>query len=121
MSILVVLEHNAGAWHPASLEALAAGQQLGAGLGLPVVAVLAGSGVSGLAADAATRKLERVYSIEHELLAAYTPDGHTAALEALVRARSPEWVLFPHTYRTRDFAPKLATRFQRSMAGDVVA
>ncbi len=121
MSILVVLEQDGGRWHPASMEALAAAQQLGAALGLPVSAALPGHGVAPLAAEAAARKLERVYAIQHELLGAYTADGFTAALESLIRSTAPELVLFPHTYRVRDFAPKLATRFSQAMVSDVVA
>ena len=40
MSILVVLEQQAGQWHRMSWETLAAGQQLGAALGQPVEAAV---------------------------------------------------------------------------------
>ena len=67
------------------------------------------------------RKLARVYAVEHELLEDYTADGYTAALEELIRKVNPSWCLFPHTYQVRDFAPKLATRFDQVLVSDVIA
>lgn len=121
MSILAILEQRAGAWHRMSWETLAAAQQLGKDLQQPVSAVVAGSDVSGLAAELAGKQLERVYAIEHELLKDYTPDGYTAALRQLLESAKPRVVLFPHTYQVRDFAPKLATALGRVLVSDVVA
>jgi electron transfer flavoprotein alpha subunit len=36
----------------------------------------------------------------------------------LIRQAEPSIVLLPHTYRVRDFAPKLATRFEQSLISD---
>jgi electron transfer flavoprotein alpha subunit len=121
MSVLVVLEQQAGKWHRMSWETLAAAQQFGASLGLPVEAAIAGTGVGALAAEAATKKVAKVYAVEHELLKDYTADGYTAAIEELVRKVNPKIVLFPHTYQVRDFAPKLATRFDQVLISDVIA
>jgi electron transfer flavoprotein alpha subunit len=121
MSVLVVLEQQAGKRHRMSWETLAAAQQFGASLGLPVEAAIAGTGVGALAAEAATKKVAKVYAVEHELLKDYTADGYTAAIEELVRKVNPKIVLFPHTYQVRDFAPKLATRFDQVLISDVIA
>jgi electron transfer flavoprotein alpha subunit len=123
MSILVILEQQAGKWHRMSWETLAAAQQFGASLGLPVEAAVVGSrdNVGALAAEAATKKVAKVYAVEHELLKDYTADGYSAAVEALVRKVNPKIVLFPHTYQVRDFAPKVATRFDQVLISDVIA
>jgi electron transfer flavoprotein alpha subunit len=121
MSVLVVLEQQAGKWHRMSWETLAAAQQFGASLGLPVEAAVVGSGVGALAAEAATKKVAKVYAVEHDLLKDYTADGYTAAVEALVRKVNPKIVLFPHTYQVRDFAPNVATRFEQVLISDVIA
>ena len=121
MSVLVVLEHQSGKWNRMSWETLAAGQQFAAWLGQPVEAAVAGHGMAALAAEAAAKKLAKVYSVEHELLGHYTADAYTAALEDLVRRVKPALVLFPHTYQTRDFAPRLATRFSQVLVSDVIA
>jgi electron transfer flavoprotein alpha subunit len=121
MSILAILEQRAGAWHRMSWETLAAAQQLGVELQQPVSAAVAGHEISALAGELAGKQLERVHTVEHELLKDYTPDGYSLALRQLIAAVKPRLVLFPHTYQVRDFAPKLATALQRVMVSDAVA
>ncbi len=120
MSILVILEQRGGAWNRMSFETLAAAAQMGRETGQPVSAAVAGDGVAALAAEAAAYKVEKVYAIEHELLTRYTADAYTAAFEQLIRSAGPDLVLLPHTYRVRDFAPRLATRFGRVLVSDAV-
>ena len=112
MSILVLLEQTGGNWHRMGWETLAAGQQLGQALGLPVAAAVIGE-----AKEAAEAKLDRVYTIA---AIDYTPDAFTAAFKQLIDHVKPTYVLFPHTYQVRDFAPKLATRFGKVLVSDVV-
>ena|SRR5271166_4308116 len=119
--ILVITEQRAGAWNRMSFETLAAGQQLASELGQSASAAVPGQGSGALAAELASKKLDKVYAVDHELLNVYTADGFTAALEQLIRKVQPDYVLFPHTYQVRDFAPKLATRFQQVLVSDVIA
>lgn len=114
--VLVVLEHRGGSINRMSFEALAAGRQLAERLGLECsAAVLGESGAGGSVGGA------KVYSVEHALLKDYTADGYVAGLEQLVKKVEPAYVLFPHTYQVRDFAPALATRFKQVLISDVVA
>ena len=99
-----------GVLHKMSLETLAAAQQLGG----PVSAAVFGHNPADAAAALARCRLERVWAVGHPLLARYTADGAAAALE-------PPLVLFPHTYQTRDYAPKLATRRGCALVSDVTA
>jgi electron transfer flavoprotein alpha subunit len=121
--VLVVLEQRAGTWNRMSFEALAAGQQLAAKLGIPCSAAVLGSGpeVATLAAEVAGKQLETVYSVDHALLTPYTSDGFVIALEQVVQRVTPAFVVFPHTYQVRDFAPALATRFRKVLISDVIA
>jgi electron transfer flavoprotein alpha subunit len=116
MSVLVIMQQGGGTWHRMSLETLAAGQQIAADLGIPVQAAVIGP----LAAELASKKLDRVWQLDSAALDTYTPDGYTAAFEALLKHANPSLVLFPHTYEVRDFAPKLATRMGRVLISDVV-
>jgi electron transfer flavoprotein alpha subunit len=121
MSVLVILEQQGGKWHRMSWETLAAGQQFAAALGQPVEAAVFGQGVSALAAEAATKNVAKVYAVEHDLLKDYTADAYSSAVEALIRRVNPTLVLFPHTYQVRDFAPKVATRFNQVLVSDVIS
>ncbi len=118
--VLVVMEQRGGTWHRMSWETLAAGQQLAAQMGQKVFAAVLGQGIEELAKQLATKNLDHVHAVEHSLLATYTADGFTAALEQLIRKFNPSIVLFPHTYQVRDFAPKLATRFNQVLVSDAV-
>jgi electron transfer flavoprotein alpha subunit len=51
----------------------------------------------------------------------YTADAYTAAVEELIGKVKPTLVVFGHTYQTRDYAPKLAARFGRTLISDVIA
>jgi electron transfer flavoprotein alpha subunit len=74
-----------------------------------------------LAAELASKQLEKVYAVEHDLLKDYTPDAYTAALRQLAAHAQPYLVLFPHTYQVRDFLPKLATSLDRVAVSDAVS
>jgi electron transfer flavoprotein alpha subunit len=117
--ILVFAEHRGGAFNKTSFEAVAAAQQLGASLGQPITAVVLGTDAT-LAAEVAAYKLDKVVSVENPKLADYTPDGYADAMERAVRALDPQYVIMPHTYLVRDFAPKLAARFGKDLISDCV-
>ncbi len=117
--ILVFIEHRQGAINRTSFEAVAAAQQLGAATGQEVSAVVLGADAS-MAQEVAGYKLARVISAENASLADYTPDAYTQAFEQVVRERDPQYVIFPHTYLVRDFAPKLAARFGKGLISDCV-
>ncbi len=120
MSVLVVLEQRGGQWNRMSFEAIAAGQKIGQALDLAVQAAIIGANVDALAQEAARFDVEKVFAVDHPLLGDYTPEGHTAALEQLIKSAAPKVVVFPHTYQVRDYAPKLTTRFAKALISDVV-
>ena len=122
--ILVVVEEHAGRIARISWEAVAAGQRLGAQLGLPVSAAILGAETESLAGEFAARPLAnglRLVRVVHPLLAQYTADGFTLALRQLIEQERPAQVIFPHTYQVRDYAPALAARFGQVLIGDVIA
>jgi len=119
--IWVVLEERGGRMNRISWEAVAAAQQLGSQTGLAVSAILPGLKTEALAAEAAGKPLAKVVRIEHSLLASYTADGFTIALQQFFEKEQPEYVILPHTYQVRDYAPALAARMGQTLIGDVVA
>jgi electron transfer flavoprotein alpha subunit len=121
--VLVVVEHKNGngALNRVSLEALAAGQALAKQLGAGCSAAVLGEGITPLAEELRGKQLANVYAVEHPLLAQYTADGYVHALEQVVTKLAPAYIVFPHTYQVRDFAPALATRFQQVLISDVIA
>ncbi len=117
--ILVIAEQRAGKLNRASWEAIAAAQQFAGERPVSVAAI--GSGVEDIAAELAVAAVQEVVTIDAAVLEPYTPDGYTAALQQAIEALSPATVFLPHTYQTRDFAPKLAARLGRALVTDVTA
>jgi electron transfer flavoprotein alpha subunit len=115
--ILVIAEQRAGRLNRTTWEAIAAAQQLAAGQ--PVIVAVPGASVERVAAELAAAHVQEVVAVESPALEPYTADGYTAALETAVRGLSPSFVLLPHTYQARDFAPKLAARIGGPIITDV--
>jgi electron transfer flavoprotein alpha subunit len=119
--VLVVVEQRYGILTRLSLEALAAGQRLAKQLGLDCAAAVLGEGIASVLAELTEKKLTQVFAVEHPLLRQYTADGYIHALEQVVKRTAPGYVVFPHSYQVRDFAPALATRFGQALISDVIA
>jgi len=117
--ILVVAEQRAGKLNRATWETVAAAQQLAAGDALAIVVI--GSGVDGVAKAVAAAEVAEIVTIDQPVLESYTPDGYTDAVRQAIEQTSPSHVLLPHTYQTRDFAPKLAAKLDRALITDVTA
>ena len=118
--ILVFIEHRDGVVSKTSLEAIAAAQNLGSQLQQQVSAVILGADSHAMAQDIASYDLAKVVSASNAKLASYTPDGYTDAMEKVVRGLDPQLVVMSHTYLVRDFGPKLAARFGKSLISDCI-
>jgi electron transfer flavoprotein alpha subunit len=119
-TILVVVEQREGKLNRVSWETITAAQAIAAETGATIEAAVFGSGIAGIAAEVAGKKLARVYAVESPKLAKYTPDGTVAALKQLVQQKQPSLVLMPHTYQVRDFAPQLTTALGRTLISDAI-
>jgi electron transfer flavoprotein alpha subunit len=114
--LLIIAEQRAGKLNRATWETIAFAQQVGAGQPL---AVLVPGGGAAVAGELAAAQVAEVVTIDSPVLESYTPDGHSAALQQAIDQLKPSLVLLPHTYQTRDFAPKLAARLDRALVTDV--
>jgi len=117
--ILVIAEQRAGRLNRATWETLAAAQAL-SGASMPITVAIPGAGLTAVAQELAAAGIGNVLVAEHPALAQYTPDGWTQALQAIVTEAAPAFVLLPHTYQARDFAPMLAARLRKPLITDVV-
>ena len=119
-TIFVIAEQREGKLNRVSLETITAAQAIAAETGWSVEAAVFGSGISAIAQEVAGKKLAKVYDIESDKLARYTPDGTVAALKDFIQQKQPRLVLMPHTYQVRDFAPKLAATLGRTLISDSI-
>ncbi|HEY6806055.1 MAG TPA: electron transfer flavoprotein subunit alpha/FixB family protein [Pyrinomonadaceae bacterium] len=116
--ILVYIEHKNGTVNKSSLEAIAAAQTFGSQLQQPVTLVVAGS--ESVANEVAAFDVAKVIVASNDKLNDYTPDAYADGLEQIVKQVDPSFVFFTHTYQVRDFGPKLAARFGKSLISDCI-
>ena len=117
MAILVVAETREHELHPVSVEAIVAASRFGG----PVEVVVPGHDIEEACREASAYDVANVTALVQSALAEYTADAFVGALASFIQQRSPEWVVFPHTYRSRDFVPALAARLSRGLVTDCTA
>ena len=130
--ILVIAEQQGGKLNRATWETIVAAQQLASLAGgdaflasgdrasaLSITVLVPGTDAGSVAAELAAAQVAEIVTVESAALEPYTPDGFTAVLQDAIAQLSPSHVLLPHTYQTRDFAPKLAARLDRALLTDV--
>lgn len=98
-----------------SFEAIAAASRIGAPI---AVVLLGGAGLAAGANDLVSLEIDKVVCLQHEALAIYTADGFATALAEFLGANPARHVVFPHTYRSRDMVPALASRLGRPVITD---
>jgi electron transfer flavoprotein alpha subunit len=116
--VLIFAEHAHGKFPKTTLVAFAAGKDAAAKLGGTAVAVVAGSGVDALAAEAASYGL-KTYQLDHARLEHYVADAYTAALAELVKAKGIDTVIATATAVGKDLTPRLAARLGAPLAADI--
>jgi electron transfer flavoprotein alpha subunit len=93
-----------------SWEAVGAAQRLAGMLaaGSRAEGLVLGAGVEAAASELAGCDLAVVRVADHEALRAYTPGVMVGALKPAIAAAHPDFVVFPHSYQTVDYVPRLA-------------
>ena len=116
MSTLVFLEHHEGELQKDSLGVLGKAVQLGG----DVAALIAGSGVEDLAAQAGKFGAAKVYVADDPALEAPLPQPRVDVTADLVRSHGFDAVLFGATVLTADVAAGLAARLDAGLNWDLV-
>ena len=116
--VLIIGGASGGELASTTLELLAAGQKVASGLGEELSLALLGDTLDAAAQQAISHGAQKVYAVNHPLLAEYQIDLHLAALEALCKETSPRVVLIARTDEGRELGPRLAFRLGVGMAQD---
>lgn len=116
--IWIVIEQSKLEIRKVSLELLSQGRIIADKTGEPLVAVILGKGITGLASQVAAYGADKVILIDDDKLEAYTTGAYTSALNKLIRKEEPQAVLLGNTAVGKDLAPRLAQRLGVGMASD---
>ncbi|KDA54714.1 electron transfer flavoprotein subunit alpha [Thermoanaerobaculum aquaticum] len=119
--ILVFVEQRDGQIRKASLEALSEAKRLAQAKGMPVSAVLLGSGVSQLAAGLGEWGAEKVFVADQPELAQYSPQAYAQAVAQAVAQAQPQAVFLGATALGRDLSGRLAAKLKVGCLPDVTA
>jgi len=111
MSTLVFLEHHNGELQKGSLAVLSKAASLGG----DVAGVIVGSGLDGLAEQAAAHGAATVYLADDAKLEAPLPQPRVDAIAQLVEEKGIETVLFGQSILAADIAAGLAARLEAGL------
>ncbi|MCK4837800.1 MAG: electron transfer flavoprotein subunit alpha [Desulfobulbaceae bacterium] len=119
--VWVYAEFRDGRVAPVAFELLGAGRKLADQLGVPLSAVLLGSGLDNNAQDLVAYGADKVYQIDDPALTHFTDDAYANVFEDLIREHKPEIVLAGATAIGRSFIPRLATMLATGLTADCTA
>jgi electron transfer flavoprotein alpha subunit len=119
--ILVYCETSDGKLTSMAAELLGVGGRLAQDLGQDLNAVLIGSNVASLAAEAIALGAARVYVVDDPLLKDYLTDSYLMAMDKVAKQASPRIILLGQTQTGRDLTPRLAFRLNTAAVLDCIA
>ncbi len=108
--VMVYCEATEGKLAAIATELLGCGRKLADDLGQELSAVLAGSGISGLAQEAIAFGADKAYVVDDTLLKDYQTDSYVSVMEKVVKQVMPQILILGQTSIGRDLAPRLAFR-----------
>lgn len=119
--IIFYAELSEGGLHRNVMELAGLGRTLAGQLGGPLAAVI----ITGSNGEALSRELiaygaDKVYVIEDSQFEQYHPEAYSMAIGQVCRDKGPEILLFGHSLRGADLAPRLAWRLKGGLATDCV-
>lgn len=101
-------------------ELLGCGRHLADELKEELSCVLVGDKLGDVPQQAIAHGADKVYTVEHELLAEYQTDPYVTTMEKVVKDVSPRILLMGQTSVGRDLAPRLAFRLGTTVSMDCI-
>jgi len=116
--IWIFAEQRDGEIMPVAYELLSIGRKLANVLGVELSALLFGNDLREKTETMLNYDLDKVYLVEHPLLASYRTGPYTRAMVELATQKCPEIILIGATSIGRDLAPRVATRLKTGLTAD---
>ena len=116
--VLIIGDATGGQLGSTTTELLAAGQKIAADLDEDLSVALLGDTLDNAAQQAIAHGAQKVFAVNHPLLAEYQVDLQLYALETLCKETSPRVMLIARTNEGRELAPRLAFRLGLGLAQD---
>lgn len=120
-NIWVYIENEEGAAKSVGLELLKPGRELADKIGEKLVAVVIGSDIDQVVADAMAYGADEIILVQGEDYQHYNTEGFTYAMEQLVVKYNPSALLIGATNNGRDLGPRLSCRLETGLTADCTA
>jgi len=117
MKILIYIQSSEDKINPISLESLAAAQQLKQEKNAEIYAVTFSDKVSN---DLDKYNINEILYIDNEDLKEYNPLHFLEVFKNLNNNYNPDFLIFGHTYETRDWVPRLSARLDIPFLSDCI-
>lgn len=119
--VMIFAEVLEGKLAPIAKELLGCGRKLADELKEELSAILVGSEVASIAAEAITFGADKVFVVDDPLLKDYRTDAYVAAVEKVAKEANPKILLMGQTSIGRDLAPRVAFRLGTASTMDCIA
>ena len=116
--LMVFAEQREGKIHPVAYELLGKGTEIAQQLGIEVSAVLLGSGMDEEINELFYYGAQKVYYIEHPVLADFDLLNYKHNIARLVNEVKPETLLIGATHLGRSLAPRIAAAINTGLTAD---
>ena len=116
--VWIFAEQEDGVLSDVALELLGKGRELADKLGVPLAAVLLGSGVEGLAAKLFEYGADKVHLVDDPKLAHYQNLSYRETMIELIREVQPQICVYGATFLGRDLAPSVASALRCGLTAD---
>ena len=118
MKILVLIESINNKIHPVSIETLVAAQKISSESGAEVYPLCLNKG---LIEELTKFKCAKVLSIDSLDLKEYEPMAYLNITEKVFNEIDADFIMFGHSYETRDWAPRLSARLDVPFLSDCIS
>ena len=117
MKILIYIQSAENKINPISLEALAAAQELKKQRNAEIYVVTFSDKISN---DLAQYDINEIIYVDNDNLKEYSPLHFLEAFNQLNNKYNPDYLIFGHTYETRDWVPRLSARLDIPFLSDCI-
>jgi len=111
-------EQHGGRLEDTPIELMSKARRLADTLGVKLAAAVLGNGVKETAKKLIHYGADKVYLVEHPLLAAYQTNSYAKVIFDLIHKYEPQIVLYGATITGRDLAPRIASAAKAGLTAD---
>lgn len=116
-NVLAVGEIKDGGLKKISKEVTSAGRKVADAIGGELIVLLIGEGADGYASEVAAVGADKVVTANAE----FSGEGYANIISEVVKAKSANVVLMPHTGYGKDYSPRVAIKLDAGIVADVIS